>query len=77
MLMLPLWQYVGKRQEDVFIEWMSMEERLHYDKQLFRGNGFDSYLLIFNMLYNEYLYSMSTKQYFWIELFLEFTMKKK
>ncbi len=27
-----------------------------------------SYLLIFNMFY--------TKQYFWIELFLEFTMKK-
>ncbi len=44
------------------------------NKLLFRGNSLSfnestAYLLIFNMFYN--------KQYFWIELFLEFTMKKK
>ncbi len=43
------------------------------NKQLFRGNSLfnesTAYLLIFNMVY--------TKQYFWIELFLELTMKKK
>ncbi len=43
------------------------------NKQLFRGNrsSFNestAYLLIFNMFY--------TKQYFWIEIFLDFTMKK-
>ncbi len=43
------------------------------NKQLFRGNSLSfneltGYLLIFNMLY--------IKQYFWIELFLKFTMKK-
>ncbi len=43
------------------------------NKLLFRGNGLSfnestAYLLIFNMFYN--------KHYFWIELFLEFTMKK-
>ncbi len=43
------------------------------NKQLFRGNSSSfneptAYLLIYNMFY--------TKQYFWIELFLEFTLKK-
>ncbi len=72
--MLPLWQYVGKETRSCCFEWMSMEERLHtLNKQLFRGNSFScnestAYRLIFNMFY--------TKQYFWIELFLEFTMKK-
>ncbi len=42
------------------------------NKQLFRGNDLSfnestAYLLIFNVLH---------KQYFWIELFLEFTSKK-
>ncbi len=42
------------------------------NKQLFRGNSSSfneptAYLLIYNMFY--------TKQYFWIELFLEFTLK--
>ncbi len=42
------------------------------NKQLFRGLSFNEstdYLLIFNVFY--------TKQYFWIELFLEFSTKKK
>ncbi len=43
------------------------------NKQLFRGNSSSfiestAYLLIYNMFY--------TKQYFWIELFFEFTMTK-
>ncbi len=48
---------------------MSKEERLHtLNKKLFRGNGLSlnestAYLLFFSMFY--------TKQYFWIELFLE------
>ncbi len=74
ILTLPVWQYVGKETRGRFFngcQWRRGFTTLN--KQLFRGNSSSfnestAYLLIYNMFY--------TKQYFWIELFLEFTPKK-
>ncbi len=75
MLTLPVWQYVGKENRGHFFNGCQWKRGfIMPNKQLFRGNGLSfnestAYLLIFNMFY--------TKQYFWIELFLDFSPKKK
>ncbi len=57
-----------RRPEAILFEWKSMEESFTtLNKQLLRGNSSS-----FNESYMFY-----TKQYFWIELFLEFTLKNK
>ncbi len=75
MLTLLVWQYVGKETRGRFLlngcQWRRGFTMLN--KQLFRGNSLSfnestAYLLILNIFY--------TKQYIWIELFLQFTLKK-